>query len=181
MRTPNTQRSQDGFVVITNLDIFDKENVVAKSKDQKQKLEKEIKALQELLKNWNDLVEKKRKAAEASNISVDNPSLWQICTPKAFSKLERQVFLKMSVPNSGVLSKNEAEHIKVLRDKNVTYLCLLADVQTLETKLVTLQKEYDASFPSGDDSPTVNNSVEFVEEEINDDINVESCQLLEID
>ena len=87
----------------------------------------------------------------------------------------------MSIPNSGVLSKNEAEHIKVLRDKNVTYLCLLADVQTLETKLVTLQKEYDASFPSGDDSPTVNNSVEFVEEEINNDINVESCQLLEID
>ena len=108
VRTPNTQRSQDGFAIITNLEIFDKENAVEKSKDQKQKLEKEIKALQDLLRNWKDLVEKKRKAAEASDISVDNPSLWKICTPKAFSKAERQVLLKMSVPNSGVLSKNEA-------------------------------------------------------------------------
>ena len=137
--------------------------------------------MQNLLRNWKDLVENKRKAAEAPNIFIDNPSLWKICTPKAFSKAERQVFLKMSVPNSGVLSKNEAEHIKVLRDNNVTYLCLLADVQTTETKLVTLQKEYDTSFPSGDDSSTVDKSVEFVEEKINKDINKESFQLLEID
>ena len=67
-----------------------------------------------------------------------------------------------------------------MQDKNVTYLHLLDDVQTLETKLFTLQKEHDTRFPSLD-LPTDNKSVDFVEDKINNDINKESCKLLEID
>ena len=69
--------------------------MVTKSEDWKQKLKKETKALQELLKKWNDLVKKKKKAAEASNISIDN---------QAFS-----IFAPESVQQSGMASFPENE------------------------------------------------------------------------
>ena len=72
-----------------------------------------------------------------------------------------------------MLSKNERKHIKVLQEKNVTYLQLLADIQQQETKLLGEQKEYCKSFPSSEQQGSYiesdQQSVEFVEEVLNND------------
>ena len=71
------------------------------------------------------------------------------------------------------MSKNKNKHIKVLQDKHVTYLRLLADVQQQESKLLEKKKEYDKSFPlnerEGNSIESNQRSVEFVEEILNDD------------
>ena len=88
----------------------------------KDKLEKEIKEIQDLLTDGRKLVEKKLKASQAANILVSHPSLWDITNPKWFTKAKHQLFLKLSFPGSEVLSKNESKNIKVLQDKKFTYL-----------------------------------------------------------
>ena len=52
-------------------------------------------------------------------------------------KSERQLFLKLCVPNSGVLSKNETEQIQALEVNNVTYLKLLSEIEEKEKNLKT--------------------------------------------
>jgi len=60
------------------------------------------------------------------------------------------------VPNSGVLSKNESEQLKVLEENDVTYLKLLADVESAGKKLTSLRKRYDKEFlSSSEGSPSV--------------------------
>ena len=63
-------------------------------------------------------------------------------------KSERQLFLKLCVPGSGVLSKCEKDHIEVLRKHDVTYLKLLGAVEAAQKRVINLQKEFDDCFPS---------------------------------
>ena len=76
---------------------------------------------------------------------------------KKFLKAERQLFLRLCVPGSGVLSKNEKEQIAVLRNNDVTYLKLLAAVETAQKELTELQKHYADKFSL---SNAVSSSVE---------------------
>ena len=71
--------------------------------------------------------------------------------------------MKLCLPNSGVLSKNETKQVKVLRDNNVTYLKLLAAVETTNKTLTSSQKEYDDKFSAFDNPRDQEASVEEIE------------------
>ena len=50
------------------------------------------------------------------------------------------------MPNSGVLSKNESNQLKVLEKNDVIYLKLLTDVESTGKKLTSLKKRHDKEF-----------------------------------
>ena len=155
-RTPNTTRGADGFEVADGLHVHDTENSAEVRKKEKEQLEKQIKATDQILTDWATLVRKKTLAASAKGIAVHDQQLWPILQPKGFLRTERQLFLKISVPNSGVLSKNESEQLKVLEENDVTYLKLLANVESAGKKLTSLRKKYDEEFlSSSEGSPSV--------------------------
>ena len=81
--------------------------------------------------------------------------MWPILLPKYFIKAEHQLFLKLCVPKSGVLGKDEKEQFQVLQKHNVTYLKILAEVETHRRKLTELQKQYDKELSSREASLTV--------------------------
>ena len=119
-------------------------------------MEKQIKATDQILTDWATLVRKKTLAALEKGIAVHDQQLWPILQPKGFLRTERQLFLKISVPNSGVLSKNESKQLKVLEENDVTYLKLLANVESAGKKLTSLRKKYDEEFlSSSEGSPSV--------------------------
>ena len=101
------------------------------------------------------MVKKKTFAAAAVGAAVSNGRLWPILQPKGFNQSERKLFLRICVPNSGVLSKNESEQLQVLASNNVTYLKLIAEIETITTKLTKLKKQYDEEFSLFKDSPSV--------------------------
>ena len=71
-----------------------------------------------------------------------------------------------------MLSKNESEQLQVLASNNVTYLKLIAEIETLTTKLTDLKKQYDEEFSLSDASL----SVEIMSK---DELNDEDEDLLE--
>ena len=91
--------------------------------------------MKDLLTEWGKLTAKKNVEAAANNIAPSDPTLWNLLAPKQFTKAEKHLFLKLCVANSGLLSKNETDHLKVLKDNNVTYLRLLAAVEATHKKL----------------------------------------------
>ena len=109
----------------------------------------------------------RRRFLLQSGIDISDQRLWSFFVPKSFSKSERQLFLKLCVPNSGVLSKSEAEEIKVLETNNVTYLKLMAEIEVAQTKLTKLKKQYDEDFSLSEPSPSVEelNKDEFNKED----------------
>jgi len=164
-RTPNTTRGADGFEAAEGLHKHDTENSAEVRQKEKDTMEKQIKANEQILANWTKLVEKKTLAAAAVGAAVSDGRLWPILQPKAFNQSERKLFLRICAPNSGVLSKNESEQLQVLASNNVTYLKLIAEIETLTTKLTDLKKQYDEEFSLSDASP----SVEIMsEDELND-------------
>ena len=119
--------------------------------------------MKDLLTEWGKLTAKKNTEAVTKNIAPSDPTLWNLLAPKQFTKTERQLFLKLCVANSGVLSKNETEQLKVLKDNNVTYLRLLAAVEATHKKLTALQKEYDKRFSDSDKETCEEASVEEID------------------
>ena len=101
-----------------------------------------------MLADWNKLMHKKSKEASAIQVDINNSKLWPFLHPKGFLKSERQLFLKLCVPNSGVLSKNETEQIQALEANNVTYLKLLSEIEVIVNRLDFLKKEYNEQFTS---------------------------------
>ena len=51
-----------------------------------------------------------------------------------------------------MLSKNESEQLKVFKENDVTYLKLLANVESTGKKLTSLEKQYDKEFLSSSES-----------------------------
>ena len=92
--------------------------------------------------------------ATARNVKIDAPELWQLFAEGGgFTKAERQCILKISIPNSGVLSKNEKEHVNAFRVNNVTYSKITCDVNDLRNKLTDYQKQIQDSQSSPDVLP----------------------------
>ena len=162
-RTPNTTRSANGIECMQTIDLHDNALQKENYKKNKQKNEKDIEAMKDLLTEWGKLTAKKNTEAVTKNIAPSDPTLWNLLAPKQFTKAERQLFLKLCVANSGVLSKNETEQLKVLKDNNVTYLRLLAAVEATHKKLTALQKEYDERFSDSDKETCEEASVEEID------------------
>ena len=108
-RTPNTTRGADGFEVADGLHKHDIENNTEVRRKEKEKMEKQIKATEQILTYWAALVRKKTLSTSARGIGFHDQQLWPILQPKGFLQTKRQLFLKLCVPNSGVLSKNESK------------------------------------------------------------------------
>ena len=109
-------------------------------------MEKQIKANEQILADWTKLVEKKTLAAAAVGAAVSDGRLWPILQPKAFNQSKRKIFLRICVPNRGVLSKNESKMLQVLSSNNVTYLKLIAEIKIITTKLTEIKKQYGEEF-----------------------------------
>ena len=139
-------------------------------KKTKESLEKQIKTHEQILVDWNKLMDKKSKDASEIKIGINNPKLWPFLHPKGFLKSERQLFLKLCVPNSGVLSKNESEQIQALEANNGTHLKLLAEIEVTVTRLIILKKEYNDEF-SSHTSHSAEQLKHHKDNEENDDIN----------
>ena len=147
-RTPNTTRGYDGFTVATNLEIHDNTNDEGVLKKKKNDMEKEIAQQKTILTEWGKLIQKRQVAAIRAGVGVAEPSLWAILTPGNTTRAERQLFLRMCVPKSGKLGKDESEQIECLHQNNVTYLRLMAAKETIELQLTSNQKAYDEQFLS---------------------------------
>ena len=95
------------------------------------------------LTNWEKLIAKQKRAAEKNQTTVNAPELQKMNVAGTFTKAERQCILKICVPNSGVLSKDEKEHIRTFESNNVTIMKMMSDVHQLKDRLTFLQKQLD--------------------------------------
>ena len=74
---------------------------------QRHNMKKEMEAETSTLTNWEKLIAKRQRAAEKNQTTINAPELWKMNIAGMFTKAERQCILKICVPNSGVLSKDE--------------------------------------------------------------------------
>ena len=153
-RTPNTTRGDDGINIkmklatdatITNKDTRDKDMKAAK---------KSIVGMEKALTGWTAVETKVAAAAAAAGLEVKAPELWTMTTGR-WKADDRKIFLKLCVPDSGVISKSEEVQLSVLVEHDVTYLKLMSCKETMTTKLTALrnrlsQLEADASNETND-------------------------------
>ena len=93
-------------------------NRSSKTTKKQKELKKDIKQATEILTNWTKLKMKQQQIAAAEGKRFNDPSLWQLKSVGSFTAAEQKCLLKLCVPNSGVLSKNEKEHVDTFRKKN---------------------------------------------------------------
>ena len=106
-QTPNTTRGADGFEVCNSLHQHNVENNAEMRQKEKELVAKQIKEYKKILSKLEKLVQKKTRAAAGIGIDIRDKWIWSILQPKAFIKAEHQLFLKLCVPKSGVLCKDE--------------------------------------------------------------------------
>ena len=140
-RTPNTTRGDDGVSTAFRLEQFDSEKEKTDSKKMVKNLKQQIEAAEKELTAWGKLVEKKTAKAATMKVHVTDQQLWQITAPKMHTQKERQLFLRLCVPSSGALGKKEEDQLSVLQANDVTYLKLLAAVESAQKRLTQLQKD----------------------------------------
>ena len=142
-RTPNTTRGEDGIVIRKKLRKFDNEQAAEDKADKKKSLEKEIKDATKTLTEWTKLEAKRRQMAVQRHIQWSDDSLWRLTVVGSFTAEERKCILKLCVPNSGVLSKGEKEHVSIFVSKGVTLVSILAAIDVMRKQLTCSQKELD--------------------------------------
>ena len=147
-RTPNTTRGDDGISTVFRLEQFDERQAKTDSVKVMKKKQQQVESITKELTEWSKLVQKKTTLAATKNLGVADPSLWMICAPKMHTQKERQLFLRLCVPSSGALGKKEEEQLAILRDNDVTYLKLLAAVESAQKRLTALEKDFRDSFSS---------------------------------
>ena len=153
-RTPNTTRGESGVAVIMKLHDHDRRQEETDNKKKREDITKEIEAGNAALTDWEKLLSKRQREADSKMLNIAAPELWQLFVEGGgFTKAERQCILKISVPNSGVLSKNEKEHVNTFRVNNVTYSKITSDVIELRNKLTKYQKEIQDSNSLSDNLP----------------------------
>ena len=122
-------------------------------------------------------MQKQQLAAAATRVDPSDLQLLQITTPKQYTKAKHQMFLKLCVEKSGVLGKNESKNIAVLKEKDVTYLRLLAAVEKTQKKLSDAKRKYDNCFPSDDENVPWQSYVEEIDNKVE---NKEDEEMLEL-
>ena len=140
-RTPNTTRSDDGVIIRENLWHHDSNAAEENQQKQMKKLEKQVEGAQGVLTEWETVLEKRRRTAEAKELPINDASLWTFLVPKSFTAAERKVILRLCAPESKVISKGEREHLDVFKKENVTYLKVLAAVEGKKIELTELKKQ----------------------------------------
>ena len=121
------------------------------------------------LADWKKLAAKRQRAAEKNQTTIDAPKLWKVNVAGTFTKAERQCMLKISVLNSGVLSKDEKEHIRTFENNNVTYAKMKSDVHQLKDRLTFLQKQFDECLSGDQEHNSLPDPIEITSNEDEED------------
>ena len=87
------------------------------------------------------------------------------------------MFLNQCIEKCGVLGKNESKNIAVLKEKDVTYLRLLAAVEKTQKKLSDAKRKYDDCFPSDDKNVPCQLYVEEIDNEVENEEDEEMLEL----
>ena len=127
-RTPNTTQGKSRIAVTQNLQQFDMREEEEGKVRQRDNMRKEMEAATSALTEWEKLVAKRKQTAEKNQTTIDTLKLWKVNVAGTFTKAERQCILKICVPNSGVLSKDEKEHIRTFENNNGAYARMKSEV-----------------------------------------------------
>ena len=140
-RTPNTTRGKCRIAVIQNIRNHNRQQEAENKVKAKDKLQKDITEATSVLTDLDKLVAKRNSSAARRGLSPDDANLWLFKTAGQFTKSERTCILKLCVPNSGVISKKELEHIKCFETNDVTLHTLNRDADKLRNELTSWQKQ----------------------------------------
>ena len=157
---PVTTRSLDGLAVQQILS----EDASARTEEEvasrKKEITKRLKGGEDILTGFDKLFQRMNANAMSKGVPVDSPELWTIAAGR-YSAAERKILLKLCAPDSKVLSKNEETQLRVMSEKQVSYLSMLSAKEKLTNELSSLWKD-QAEMTSHDADP-------ITETETNDD------------
>ena len=116
--------------------------------------------------------------AAAEGKRFNDPSLWQLKSAGSFTAAEQKCLLKLYVPNSRVLSKNEKEHVDTFRKKLVSQPIIMQAVEVMKNKLSSCQKQLDKFNSPSNLLVAVNESVKNEEADANLLFNEEDLMMI---
>ena len=126
---------------------------------------KSIEGMEKALTGWTSVKTKvAASAADAAGLEVAAAELWPM-TAGRWKADDRKIFLKLCVPDSGVISKSEEVQLSVLVEHDVTYLKFMSCKETMAKKLTELRNQLSQL-----EAEVSNEADDVCEVDVNDDV-----------